>query len=773
MVATSTTEAEYVAAASCCGLVLWIQNQLLDYRSSYKRFSCWKVSVLGLKMKRAATTASSFEAEQDSDAQTRFEAASKSPMTHLSQEFSDKHNMVAYLEKSEGSEGFHKIIDFLNGSHIKTATTNTRTNGEVELTGIIDGHIKTITEASLRRHLKLEDNDGVTSLPNSKIFEQLALIGYETDSDKLTFQKGVEVPLFPTMLNAPTTSPSRITSSPSLSPEPTLHHTPTSAPSTSQPQHSQPSPAIEEPVQTPHESPLHSVHSHGSDEGRPQQTDLTDLVTKLSNMIEVLEKDLKQTKKTYSTALTKLILRVKKLENQLKSGKARRKARIVLSKNEDVAENSSKQGRNISDIDEDPTISLMQDEEMTWFQEDAEVQDKQSNDTEVLIEKGEPTELVKDKSSGDKGEKEVTTPENFQTYIRRRAGVSTGSGDVSTASEIDIAAAEKAKDKARKIQEEDQARVIAEQDQERLNFEAALEIQRYHALKIRPRSVSEVRKNMYVYLKNQGGYKMKYFKGMSYDDIRPIFERKIETKQVQEEVVQQEDVVAEQAVVKESSKVGGKRKKSLARKKETSKRQKLDEEEAADYEKDKEDLRMWLTVVPDEEATVDPKILHTKYPIVDWESQSLGSMHIYKIIRADGNTSYHKTFESMLKRFDRQDLVDLHRLVMKRFEDNTPEGYNLMLWGDLKTMFEPNAEHEVWSNQQDWNLLSWKLYENCGVHTLLLDGILISFHMLVEKRYPFTKEMLEKMLNWRLEAKAESTIAFELLKFVKSQIEEQ
>nr|GEX84888.1 putative ribonuclease H-like domain-containing protein [Tanacetum cinerariifolium] len=31
IIATSTTEAEYVAAASCCGQVLWIQNQLLDY----------------------------------------------------------------------------------------------------------------------------------------------------------------------------------------------------------------------------------------------------------------------------------------------------------------------------------------------------------------------------------------------------------------------------------------------------------------------------------------------------------------------------------------------------------------------------------------------------------------------------------------------------------------------------------------------------------------------------------------------------------------------
>ncbi|GJX60820.1 hypothetical protein Tco_0292210 [Tanacetum coccineum] len=157
---------------------------------------------------------------------------------------------------------------------------------------------------------------------------------------------------------------------------------------------------------------------------------------------------------------------------------------------------------------------------------------------------------------------------------------------------------------------------------------------------------------------------------------------------------------------------------------------------------------MWLTVVPDEEETVDPEILSAKYPIVDWEFQNLGSdIHVYKIIRADGNTSYHNTFSSMLRKFDRQDFIDLHRLVMKRFEDTTPEGYNLLLWGDLKIMFEPNAKDEVWSNQQDWTLISWKLYDNCGVHSLLLDGTLTCFNMLVEKRCPLIKEILQKMLN--------------------------
>ncbi|GJW88099.1 hypothetical protein Tco_0163439, partial [Tanacetum coccineum] len=48
---------------------------------------------------------------------------------------------------------------------------------------------------------------------------------------------------------------------------------------------------------------------------------------------------------------------------------------------------------------------------------------------------------------------------------------------------------------------------------------------RYHALQNRSFSVAEVRKNVCMYLKNQGGHKQSHFKGISYEDIRPIFER--------------------------------------------------------------------------------------------------------------------------------------------------------------------------------------------------------------------------------------------------------
>ncbi|GJZ85980.1 hypothetical protein Tco_0657590 [Tanacetum coccineum] len=111
-------------------------------------------------------------------------------------EFCDTHNMVDYLHKTEGSEGIHQIVDFLNTSHIKyaltenptihvsliqqfwqTAAANTLDTREVQITAIIDGKVKFVSEASIRRHLKLEDSDAITTFPNTEIFEQLALMG--------------------------------------------------------------------------------------------------------------------------------------------------------------------------------------------------------------------------------------------------------------------------------------------------------------------------------------------------------------------------------------------------------------------------------------------------------------------------------------------------------------------------------------------------------------------------------------------------------------------
>nr|GEW30221.1 reverse transcriptase domain-containing protein [Tanacetum cinerariifolium] len=62
--------------------------------------------------------------------------------------------------------------------------------------------------------------------------------------------------------------------------------------------------------------------------------------------------------------------------------------------------------------------------------------------------------------------------------------------------------------------------------------------------------------------------------------------------------------------------------------------------------------------------------------------------------------------------------------------------------------------------------------EELRVHTPFMDGALMEINMLVEKKYPLIKELLEKMLNLQLEAKEESIMAFELIKFIKLLLEE-
>nr|GEU40286.1 hypothetical protein [Tanacetum cinerariifolium] len=84
------------------------------------------------------------------------------------------------------------------GQFWRTASARTLDNGEIELNATVDGQDKAITEASVRRHLKLADADGISTLPTTKIFEQLSLMG----NMKREFRGflGVETTLFPTML---------------------------------------------------------------------------------------------------------------------------------------------------------------------------------------------------------------------------------------------------------------------------------------------------------------------------------------------------------------------------------------------------------------------------------------------------------------------------------------------------------------------------------------------------------------------------------------------
>ncbi|GJW28056.1 hypothetical protein Tco_0044931 [Tanacetum coccineum] len=317
---------------------------------------------------------------------------------------------------------------------------------------------------------------------------------------------------------------------------------------------------------------------------------------------------------------------------------------------------------------------------------------------------------------------------------------------------------------AKQLQEEfnrarQEQEVIAEADQAHEIYWSD-----YHALQNRSFSKAEVRKNMCIYLKNQGGYKQSHFKGMSYKDIRPIFERVWDQNNA--------FVPKDSEIKKEVMKRPGfdfQQKSSKKRSREDSDEDNAKKQKLKD-DPEKKELRDSMDVVPRDDIAIDVECLATKYPIVDWKTHVLTeNMMYYQIIRADGSSKNYKIFSAMLDDFDRQDVLDLHRLVQERYDTTSPEGYDLLLWGDLKILFETNEEDEIWKNQQEFNLISWRLFDSCGIHMLLMHTR-IAIHMMIEKKYPLTQEMLSRMLSRRLEVDQESEMAFKLLRFIRSQL---
>ncbi|GJU53585.1 hypothetical protein Tco_1227299, partial [Tanacetum coccineum] len=134
------------------------------------------------------------------------------------------------------------------------------------------------------------------------------------------------------------------------------------------------------------------------------------------------------------------------------------------------------------------------------------------------------------------------------------------------------------------------------------------------------------------------------------------------------------------------------------------------------------ELQSLMEVIPDEEeVAVDAIPLATKPPsIVDYKIIKEGNISYYQIIRADGSS--------------------------KRPE----EGYERVLWGDLKIMFEHHVEDLVWRNLQENKVLVWKLFDLRGVHFVRFQSLHV--FMLVEKRYPLTPATITEMLNKKLQA---------------------
>nr|GEV28087.1 retrotransposon protein, putative, unclassified [Tanacetum cinerariifolium] len=425
-----------------------------------------------------------------------------------------------------------------------------------------------------------------------------------------------------------------------------------------------------------------------------------------------------QDKIAQALEITKLKQRVKRLEkkNKLKVSGLRRLKKVETAQRVessadtvmDDQEDASKQRGIIDEIDANEDVIL----EEVDAEKDLEVTEKDAADDEP-----EPTELkeVIKVVTTTKLMIEVVTaaattittaPITAATITvapsatRRRKGVVIKDPEETATPSTIVHSKPKSKDKGK-----EQVKRKEKQDNAVL---------RYQALKKKPQTEAHARKNMMVYLKNMAGFKMDFFKGMSYDDIRPIFEKHFNSIMGFLEK-------SEKELEEEASKAL--KRKSKSSEQQAAKKQKFDEEV--------EELKKHLQIVPNDEDDVytEATPLALKVPVVDYQ------------IHTENNKPYYKP---------------------KNFLDD-------FLLTTLKAMFEkPDVKAHIWKNQRGIHGLakvkSWKLLESYGVYIITFTTT--QMILLVERRYPLTRFTLDQMLNnVRLEVEEESKVSLKLLRF--------
>ncbi|GJT46087.1 hypothetical protein Tco_0954802 [Tanacetum coccineum] len=131
----------------------------------------------------------------------------------------------------------------------------------------------------------------------------------------------------------------------------------------------------------------------------------------------------------------------------------------------------------------------------------------------------------------------------------------------------------------------------------------------------------------------------------------------------------------------------------------------------------------------------------------------------------------------ILHLLDRQDLSKLYGMVVKHYDVNPLAGTGMILWGDLHVLFESTtggSSVEVWNDQQEWVIRSWKLFPFSGVHVLeTFTGKIL--YMFADTPYPLSASLMQKMLKHKLEVEIDGigndmTYAVQLIQFIKNQL---
>nr|GEV95348.1 hypothetical protein [Tanacetum cinerariifolium]GEW07987.1 hypothetical protein [Tanacetum cinerariifolium] len=670
--------------------------------------------------------------------------------------FVDTHNMIAYLTKSDASERFDQIIDFLNGRSIKyaltinpniyvsciqqfwTSVSMKKVNDVTRLQDLVVKKKVIITEATIRNALRFNDVESINCLPNEEIFTELSRMEYEKPSTKLTFYKvffspqwkflihtilqcvsakrtswnefsssmalaviclstgkgfsGVDTPLFEGMLVVQQVDESAA--------EINVDDVPTAGvadegvadvnvdvvcTAVDEPSIPSPTPPTQPPPPSQDLPFDFSSATYSTTIPNSSTTILSTTTTIFTGCIYLNGSSLQAVRHMVKKLEMRNKLKVLKLRRLKKVGTAQR----VETSNDTIIDNVSKHGRIILDMDADVDVS--QKDIAKDVVVDAEIKEKPAKLQEA-VEVVTTAKLITGVVTAASATITVVSPQlttvaaptltTAPSAARRRKGVVIRDPKETAAPSTIIHSEAKSKDKGKGILAELNKKIdwdeVIEQVQRKEKEDNV--VMRYQALKRKPQTEAQARKNMMIYLRNVAGFKMDYFKGMTYDDIHPIFENKFKSNvaflQKTKEQMEEED---------------NKALKRLSQEDKTAKRQKLDEEV--------EELRKHLQIVlndDDDDVYTKATPLALKVPI-DYEIYTKNNKPYNKIKRADGTHQLYLSFLRMLRNFDREDLEVLWQLVKERFASSKPKNVSDdFLLTTLRAIFEkPDIQAQI------------------------------------------------------------------------------
>ncbi|GJS75683.1 putative ribonuclease H-like domain-containing protein [Tanacetum coccineum] len=224
IVATSTTEAEYVAAANCCGQVLWVQNQLLDYGFNFLEYKI--PLILKATFCNVKKPGISFHDKAHRDTSSFYRDCYEK-VDHCVEKIHTDLNVADLLTKPFDGPGFAEIVDFLRGSNLRYALTANPT--------IYDSLVKQFWQSAIAR----TNEDGSLEI--------------SATIDTIRGFRGAPRPLLPSMLLVPT-NPNAGQAHDVVAPSQPSSYTPP-VPSTSSPPAVTTSPPITTPTPPPITTP--------------------------------------------------------------------------------------------------------------------------------------------------------------------------------------------------------------------------------------------------------------------------------------------------------------------------------------------------------------------------------------------------------------------------------------------------------------------------------------------------------------------------------------